>query len=179
MTTPIPPAWLPEIVPFKGDWNAFVRALYAIFEKDFKCSIPRFRSFPVWHNQKVEPGDKYGFEEGFWHLVSRDEWVYDRVIRRKEKQRLPEFDRAGRLPWAKPMIHHDGDPSILVWDYEEESSRGKVVRSYLWIKEHDYVVILERQTANRGAIFKLITSFHVCYEAKRKDLESRYGRRIK
>lgn len=178
MTAPSRPDWLPDHVPFAGDWDAFVRTLYAIFEVDFKQRAPRFRSLPVWHDRRIEEGDRYRFEEGFWHLVTKDEWVYNRATRRKEKGRLPEFDRAGRLPWAKPIIVNSHEEIVVAWDYEDETSRGKVVRSYLWLRDFDFVVILERQTAREREIYKIITSFHVCYEAKRRDLESRYALRI-
>ena len=46
------PAWLPPHIPFNGDWNVFVRALYILFTRDFKNNWPRFRERPVWH---VEP----------------------------------------------------------------------------------------------------------------------------
>lgn len=179
MTSSARPNWLPEIISYAGDWEGFIRTLYAIFESDFKRRAPQFRSLPVWYNNRIEEGDRYKFEEGFWHLVTKEEWVYNRATRRKEKERLPEFDRAGRLPWTKPIIVSEHAGSVLVWDYEDVTIRGKVIRSYLWLKEYDFVVILERQSARDREIFKLITSFHVCYESKRKDLKSRYDQRVK
>lgn len=178
MTAPERPDWLPDHVPHSGDWEAFIRTLYAVFESDFKHSAPRFLSLPVWHDRRIEAEDRYRFEEGFWHLVTKDEWVYNRTTRRKEKVRVPEFDRASRLPWAKPVIVNSHEKTVIAWDYEDETSRGRVVRSYLWLKDFDFVVILERQTARERKIYKLITSFHVCYEAKRKDLERRYAQRV-
>src|ERR1039458_3967837 len=176
---PAPPAWLPPFIPFGGDWNVFVRALYIIFERDFKNHWPRFRTFPVWHDRRVDPTDNYGFEEGFWHLVTRDQLVYDRQTRRNEKERLPDLDRAGRLPWAKPIIEHETAIEILAWDFDEATKWGTTVRTYVWLKNHDYVVILERQQKQRGDIFMLVTSFYVDHEAKRRDLQSRYERRRK
>jgi hypothetical protein len=173
------PAWLPPHVPFGGDWNVFVRALYLVFERDFKNRWPRFRTFPVWHDRRVLP-DGSGREESFWHLITRDEFVYDRQTRRSEKQRLPDLDRAGRLPWAKPIIEHETAGEILAWDFDEAAKRGgTVVRTYVWLKDYDYVVILERQKKDKGDIFLLITSFLLDCEGKRRDLQSRYERRRK
>ena len=176
---PATPAWLPSHIPFGGDWNTFIRALCIIFERDFKNRWPRFRTFPVWHNRRVDPTDIYGFEEGFWHLVSRDQPVYNRQTRRNGKQRLPDFDRAGRLPWAKPIIEHETAVEVMVWDYDEATKWGTVVRTYVWLKNHDYVVILERKEIPKGDVFMLVTSFFVDYEAKRRDLLSRFARRRK
>jgi hypothetical protein len=171
------PAWLPPRIPFAGDWRVFVEALYLVFTKDFKGCWPRFRTFPVWHDRRVfDDGD--GKEEGFWHLVQKDQWIYNTKTRRKEKERLPEFERAGRLPWARPIIDHENAVEVTVWDYDNETPKGKVVRTYIWLKDHDYVVILERQKKDKGDVFMLITSFYLDFEGKRRDLESRYeGRR--
>lgn len=173
------PAWLPAVVPFSGNWDAFIRTLYAIFEADFKRGAPRFRSRPVWFNNFVETDDSYRFEEGFWHLVTRDQWVWNPKTRQKEKERLPEFDRAGRVPWARPIIEHAQDAAVLVWDSEEPSKKGGIViRTYLWLEPHQYVVVLQRKERERGDVFNLVTSFFVDSH-KSSDLRSRYDRRCK
>jgi hypothetical protein len=59
------------------------------------------------------------------------------------------------------------------------TKRGIAVRTYVWLKDHDYVVVLERQQKNKGDVFMLITSFYLDFEAKRRDLQSRYERRRK
>lgn len=178
-TTLTHPAWLTAIMPFHGDWTPFVAALYAVFSADFKSRTLRFRGRPVWHNGRVEPDDPYGYEEGFWHLITRDEWVYSPIKRCKEKERLPDIERARHLPWGRPTIEHESEPELLVWDFEEETRRGKVVRTYLWLKDFDYAVILERQSREKGDIFMLITTFLVDAPGKEEDLESRYNRRKK
>ena len=176
MTTPAMPDWLPPNLPFDGDWKVFVRALYIVFERDFKTNLPILRTLPIWHDRRVLP-DGDGKEEGFWHLVTRDQWVYNRTTRRNEKQRLPELNRAGRLPWARPIIDHETTPDVLAWEFDEVTKRGMVVRTYIWLKDHDYVVILERQQKRQGVVYMLVTSFHLDFEAKRRDLMSRYERR--
>jgi hypothetical protein len=173
-----PPGWLPAAIPFAGDWSVFVAVIYTVFCRDFKGTWPRFRAWPVWHDRRVLP-DGDGKEEGFWHLVSRDQWVYNRQTRRNEKERLPELDRAGRLPWARPLVEHETDAAVQAWDFDEVTNRGPAVRTYIWLKAHDYVIILERQKRERGDIFQLITSFLVDHEGKRRDLESRHARRRK
>jgi len=179
MTELSTPSWLPDPIQFQGDWNHFVRTLYAVFESDFKHGTPRYKNCPVWYDRRVESGDSYEYEEGFWHLVTKDQWVWNPQTRRKEKDRLPELDRAARLPWTKPAMDHHLESGVLNWDFRQETKRGYIIRSYIWLKDHDFVVILERQKKRRGDIFQLITSFLVNYEGKRRDLQSRYERREK
>ncbi len=181
-TTPNkPPTWLPALIPFHGEWASFVQALYAVFSLDFKNSRLRFRGCPIWYDRRVLSDDPYGYEEGFWHLVTRDMWVYDRVRRCNDKQRLPEIARAQHLPWGKPIVVNEHDPQVVVWDFDDVTPRGKkVIRTYLWVREFDFAVILEKQTMPRGdTIYMLITTFFVDVVSKRLDLESRYERRKK
>ena len=173
------PEWLPDEVPYTGNWDAFVRTLYAIFEADFKYGRPKYLNCPIWYDKRIEADDSYGFEEAFWHLITKDKWVWNPMIRKKEKQRLPEFDRASKMPWTKPVIDHDTDNTVLSWNFEDETKRGTAIRTYIWLKEFEFVVILQRQQKRFGDIFMLITSFYVDAASKQKDLERRYERRIK
>lgn len=168
----VPPNWLPTIVSTDGDWNHVIAVLYAIFETDIKNSALRLKGRPVWHDRRVLPGEKY--EEGFWHLTSRDEWVFDKKQRQNVKKRVWDPRRSERLPWCRPTIEHAGESAVMVWDYEEADGQ---IRTYVWLKEWGYVIVLEQQQKRLGAIFMLITAFCVDYEAKRRDLESRYANR--
>lgn len=169
----VPPDWLPAIMCTDGNWNRVIAALYAIFERDIKNSAIRLKGRPVWHDRRVLPGEEY--EEGFWHLTSRDEWVFDKKQRRKVKDRVWDSRRSERLPWCRPTIEHAGEPVVMMWDYEEADGQ---IRTYVWLKEWDYVIVLERQQKRLGVIFMLITAFYVDCAAKRSDLESRYVKRI-
>lgn len=175
-----PPSWLPDKLDFDGNWEKFQSALYAVFTADFKSSSLRFRGCPVWYIRRVDLADNpHGYEEGFWHLVTRDDFVYVPEKRCKEKQRLPDIERARHLPWGRPTVVHEFKQEVLVWDFDEETRRGKTVRTYLWLKDFDYTVILERQAKERGDIFMLITTFFVDAPGKKANLESRYARRNK
>jgi len=172
-----PPSWLPKLVPFRGDWNSFVRALYSLFSIDFKSGQLRFRGRPVWYDRQVLPGDPNRYEEGFWHLVTRDNFVWDKSKRCMTKQRLPDIERAQHLPWGKPTVEHAMEAEVLVWNFDETTKRGNAVRTYLWLRNWHYAVILEEMGKKKGNIFMLITTFLVDAPGKRADLESRYARR--
>jgi hypothetical protein len=138
------------------------------------CS--HFRGVPVRYDSRVDSVDNpHGYEEAFWHFVTRDEFVWNPTKRCKEKQRLIDTDRAEYLPWGRPTIEHECEPEVVVWDFDQVTKKGNVVRTYLWLKKWDYTVILERKSKDR--IFMLITTFLVDVPAKRLDLESRYNRR--
>jgi len=174
-----PPDWLPELLPYYGNWDLFLRALYAVFSLDFKIGSLRFSGCPVWYDRRIDAVDSHGYEEGFWHLVTHDEFVYNPILRRKEKQRLPDIERAQHLPWGRPIIENENKPEVLAWNFIEKTKKGNVIRTYIWLKQWDFAVVLERQEKFKGAIFMLITAFLVDVPSKRVDLESRYNRRKK
>lgn len=108
-------------------------------------------------------GEKY--EEAFRHLITRDD---------AEHGRIPDFRRAERLPWCAPVLTHSGDPSVTSWRYWE-GTRG--VRQYLWLYQHDYVVVLEPRPHRGGIVLFLVTAYHVDGESSRRTLRRKYANR--
>lgn len=82
--------FLPEIIPYRGDWQAFVTLAYFAFKADFLDSTPRIHGHPVSVNISKNDGDP--MEEGFWHLITRKD--------KQTKVRLPEIPRAERITSA-------------------------------------------------------------------------------
>jgi len=120
-----------------------------------------------------------GKEAIFWHLTSR-KIKAEKIPRRKRKffpaeqdvlepERLPDLRRCERLPWVKPLIAHPGKPEVLAWDYEEGD---RTIKTYVWIKDYDFVVIMKKFPDGKR---RLITSFYVDSEYKRKDFERKYA----
>lgn len=107
--------------------------------------------------------DVDGYEEGFWHLISRtDQGSGDRV---------PDYRRAERICWCKPLIEHVDEPEVTTWNADHQ---GKV-RSYLWLQEEDYVVILAYRASD---IAMLVTAYHVDGESTRRKLRRSYDSRL-
>jgi len=129
------PDWLPDLLSLSGSGQEIIGRLYEMFERDFNRGHPVFRSVPVWWNRRCLDGDPR--EEGFWHIITKDDAA--------SGERLLDSPRAKRLAWARATIDHAESDDVVVFDYEEGSGR---VRTYLWVNDQDYVVILERQ--NRG-----------------------------
>jgi hypothetical protein len=160
-----PPAWLPDIVPCDGDWAECVHRLYATFVRDFTYGRPRLRGRAVWWDRRKLDGDPY--EEGFWHLISRDDPA--------SEDRVPDFRRGERLAWCRATLDHATDTAVLQWNFREGSER---VRTYLWVKDQDFVVVLEERPIKNGTCFFLITAYHLDGEASRRGMQRRYDRRL-
>ena len=157
-----PPAFLPRKLELKRSWDEDVSLLYAVFEMDFKQSLPRFRGKIVLHHNRLEPN---GRESGFWHLITQG----DRGMRNYSG--IPDYERAERLPWVRATIEHADAPGVLCWDYEESSG---LTHTYLWLEEHDFVVILEPVRGSAKAM-RLLTAYCVHDRAK---MRRKYERRV-
>jgi len=159
------PSWQPKVVPYAGDWNDWITALYGVFCYDFKETPTYFQTKKVIFDRKKLPGESY--EEGFWHLVTRTD--------HQTGERYPEFPRGERLPWCSPTIQNSGDPLVKVWDYEEGRDR---IRTYVWLEKQDYVVILEKKMRKLPHVMFLVTAFNLDGESTRKKMRKKYDKRI-
>lgn len=157
------PSFLPPLLNLDGDWDTILSRLYDVFEKDFKMSQVCHNGIKVLYNSTVKDG-RSGKEEGFWHVVSR----YD--IRTGE--RLIDYPRAKRLPWAKPLIESRERSEIKVWQYQEGTA-DKGVRTYIWLENFNYALILQR----KKKVFYWVTAFYVD-TWKKKDLQNKYESRV-
>jgi hypothetical protein len=158
------PDWLPEMISVNGEWNQVLARLYQIFDADFKEANRGFEEKPVWWDRRILPGDRY--EEGFWHLITKTDQATG--------ERLLDPRRAERLPWCGPTISHSQDSAVRVWDFREPSKR---LRTYVWLEDWDYVIILEKRQQRIGEVAYLITAFHVGGDSTRKNLQSKYDKR--
>lgn len=156
-----PLSFLPEKIQFTGDWDAFVTLAYLVFKEGFLDSFPRF------HGQRVSANlskrDDSSMEEGFWHLITRED--------KKLKERLPDFPRAERITWVRPIIENFSTVGMDCWKYLEGNGQ---LRYYLHAKAVNYLVILEEKPKS----FFLVTGFYVDSEWKRKELENKKSKCI-
>lgn len=163
----VAPDWLPEMLQLSNDWAANLKIIFSVFKNDFIDHCTLFRDKPIWWNKTIDNG----YPEGFWHLIERENYLAS------ERQFDP--DRAIRLPWCSPVISNDNDPEIQCWDYKEKNNK---VNTYLWLKKHNYLVILHKREINKNTdksfhIAFLISSFYV-QTRKILDLEKRYENRV-
>ena len=159
----VKPDWLPDMMSVDGEWEQILSHLYDIFDRDFRRGNPCLNEIPVWWDRRIEQGDIY--EEGFWHLISK--------IDERTGERLFDPRRAERLPWCSPILSHANDIAVKLWDYKE----GKRIRTYVWLENFDYVIILEKRKHRIGRVAFLITAFYVERPSRRRDLEKKYMKR--
>jgi len=136
--------------------------LYGVFENDF-IRKPRYfdKLKVIWDNRKLDGR----YDEGFWHLITKDDQV--------TRERLPDFPRASRLSWCGPCISNYQDVIVRVWDFVE--GNGKI-RTYLWLENWDYVVVLEKKPKTKEAF--LVTAYYVEGDSTRRRLKKKLNDKL-
>jgi hypothetical protein len=154
------PIWLAGVAVVNPWTERTFEDLYAIFTRDFKHTRPTLDGHEVWFYPELEDG----IEKIFWHLTHRDNDAAG--------ERLPDMRRCERLPWVRCILDNVAKPDILLWDYRESDGD---IHTYIWLKDYDFVVILKKyRRGNR----RLLTSFYIDYESKRRNLLSKYKKRL-
>jgi len=158
------PEFLPPMFDLSEGWNlSTIEELYQIFKKDFIDRPLYYRRVVVKIDNRKIDSDK---EEAFWHIITRTD--------QRTKQRLPNFERARRLPWVRAIIEHPDAPEILEWKYLEYVKGYPRIRIYLWLERFDFVVILEEK---ENEVF-LVTAYYVEGESTCRRLRAKYNKRL-
>lgn len=132
---------MPNKLDLDGTYNELIEKLYGIFCKDIKQKDFKYKGVNVEFDRRFVDSR---YEEGFWHLITRND---------KGDNRLVDFKRAKRLTWLRPLIEHCDDSEILQWCSKEHDKRGnRVEKTYIWYKDGQYLIILEKK---KNAIFCL------------------------
>lgn len=159
-------AWLPELIclaDFGGNWNAYFDAVYQCFVRDFIASKPVFRGKALGL-KRIPYTD--GREATFWHLISKgDDEETD------EDDRTPDLRRCERIAWPKPVIEHETDATLKVWEQPYRSE----LRVHIWVEAKDYVVVLARRKAGKPDEYVLPwTAYVVDSDQYRRKLQKRF-----
>ncbi len=149
--------WLPPLVlfeDFKGNWDAYLDAIYMYFKHDFIANKPVFQGrrlglkrFPL----------TYGKEATFWHMTTEGP---------NEENRTPDLRRCERIRWPKPVIENENDPRVKYWISVKRNEN----RIHIWLVEEDYVVVL----ADRKGFLLPWTAFLVSREHTKKKLRKEH-----
>ena len=70
------------------------------------------------------------------------------------------------------MLDHIADPLVKHWNYKEGDG---TIKTYVWLEDFDYVIVLKRMPDSSR---RLITSFHVDFANKKRDLARKYSQRL-
>jgi hypothetical protein len=141
------PDFLPPIINLDGTYEEIVNRLYEVFRKDFMENRARHLGCDVTFNGVID-GFSQGKVEGFWHVITRDDAT--------KSNRLIDYRRAERLPWAKPLIESPYRDEIKFFFYDEGSER-KGIRHYIWFEQGHYAVVLKKRKYD----YYWITAFYV------------------
>ena len=160
---PAPPDWLPEPVSLDGDPDEIIERLYLGYYKDFKSSRPQFGELSVFCDQKHDTEDSREYEVSFWELIQGH----------GDGGSFHE-GRAKKLRWCAAVIQNSDDSAVTVFDREE---KGRI-RTYLWLRDHDYVVVLEKREFRFGPIMWLVTAYTVDGNSTRAKLQRKFESRL-
>lgn len=135
----------------------YIDLLYEYFKEDFLTNKPIFRGESVFLVYRKSKDGKHGT---FWHLITEDSsnkkenFSHDKLIFVRS--------RCERIRWPKPIIEHESEPGMKVW----ENQRGHSQRILIWFEKAEYLVILVKDPDNK----KLLTAFPV----SKKKFERKY-----
>lgn len=148
--------WLPGLVEYvEGNWEEYVDVIYGYFENDFIRTKPLFRGSDV--NHRHFPEDEDHRHAAFWHLIQEG---------KEEDDRLPNLRRCERIRWPRPIIEHEAEDVVLVW---ESDRRGKT-NICLFFADEDYLVVLGKRT---GYVL-LLTAYPIEFENRKEKLLNEY-----
>lgn len=153
------PSFLLPLLDLDGVWEEILEYLYDFFKRDFLEQHLYYENLRVDFDRRMENNK----EIAFWHLITKKD---------KRLGRIPDYKRAKRLPWNRPIIENHNNSEIKEWHYLEGNGE---IRKYLWLENYNFCVILEMRRNEQ--IIILVTAFYV-EEWKKRDLEKRYQKRI-
>jgi len=157
------PSWLPPLLllpQFRGNITAYLQAVYNCFKKDFVSSRPTLNGLPVYPQINPKEDNK---EFSYWHITHEGKIE-------SEREFAPR--RCERIAWIRAIIENVNDPSVTIWDYKE--GKGKI-RTYIWLEEYDYIVILEK--SRKKDKYFLVTAFYFEGNSTYRNLERKYDQR--
>jgi hypothetical protein len=141
------PDFLPPVINLDGSYKEILARLYDVFRRDFIENCAHHLGHDVTFNGLLDELSQ-GKVEGFWHVITRDDAT--------KTNRLIDYRRAERLPWAKPLMEDPYHDKIKFFLYDEGSSR-KGIRHYIWFEKGHYVVVLRKRKYD----YYWITAFYV------------------
>lgn len=156
---------LPETLEWDGTFADMVAVTHGVYENDFVHRRLMRDGLPVHRDRRIL-ADGDGKEEAYWHLVQRRD--------RRSGERVPDFCRASRICWTRPIIECAPCDDLVVFDYDSGAGSQGGLKTYLWLQADDFLVILKKQPRQ----YFLVTSFCITMDWLRRDLEDKYRQRV-
>lgn len=152
------PGWLPDLLPFGGNWEEYADQLFAVFETDFITKTASFRGSRI--GLRMMPLFK-GKPSAFWHLIQEGQ---------VEADRMPDLRRCERIRWIRAIIDNADDPAVKVWENERLGDGGVRRSVLLWLPEHDFLIVLGK----RSGYYLLVTAYQTTRPHTRRKLQQEY-----
>lgn len=148
--------WMPNLVEFKdGNWERYLILVYRFFQEDFIHSKPIFRGLAV--NHRHFPKDVDGKHAAFWHLIQEGN---------EEENREPNLRRCERIRWPRPIIEHEHEENILVW----ENERSGKTNICIFFSTRNYLIVLGK----RSSYLLLLSAYPIEFNNRKKKLINEY-----
>ena len=147
----------PDLIYFedyKGNFQDYISAVYAVFENDFIRSQPRYEGLKVAVRKYPEVD---GLHRTFYHITHEGE---------DEGNRQPDIRRMERIGYPKFVIEQHRHPEILIW----KNRRGNDERTLLFNESENYIVVL----TERKNFYLFITAYVVDTTHRKKSLLKEY-----
>ena len=142
------PAWLTPIITiesFDGDPEKYIENIFSIFKRDFIDTAPFLHDKVIFFDRK----DDNGRPAAFLHITTEED--------KATGCRNISLRRCERIEWVRAIIEHIDDPAVLYWKKEQYTARRWATRTYLFLEQENFLVVLEEMT--NGNL--LITAIYV------------------
>ena len=147
-------------------------SLEAVFNRDFQSDAQLcFRGKPV-RPFKTSDGQP-ALATLYHHLTTCEE---DSEEGRKTRRRVFEQQRAERLHWVAYHLEERSPERLIIFSYEDRIDGRSVVRTYLYDKEEQYIIIL--QPYRTKSEYYLLTAYYLDRKYAKRQIEKKYKRRL-
>jgi hypothetical protein len=156
---------LPELIylnDYGGNFQLYMEAVYAIFERDLLRKRPKFGFYELsLKNNPLFQQRSYTF----YHLTHKGEI---------EKERTPDFRCCERIGWVKPTIENVENWNLKFWE-QSRNGKSRVCIQLSVEDDVDYFVILDV----RVKCVIIWTAFVAEYEHEKRKKEKEYQNWVK
>jgi len=156
-----------------GQYNEYQRkeSLMRIFKRDIEEN-PNFK----FRLKQIRPTKKEGespMQTLYHHLTTRGDKDENG---KKTGPRTFEMVRSIRLHWIKPHVDETTKSDVVVFSYEDRVDGKDVVRTYIYNKTNDYVLILEPQRSKLD--YYLLTAYYLNEPGGKKQIEKKLKKKL-
>jgi hypothetical protein len=148
-----------------------LHSLRGVFNRDIENN-PDFR----FQTKQIRPIKKEGeasMDTLFGHLTTEEE---KNEKGKKTGSRFFEMDRSERLHWIKPHTEETIRDEVEVFSYEDKIRGKSKIRTYIYNKTQEYVIILEPQRSQKD--YYLLTAYPLNRPGGKKQIVKKLKKKL-